>query len=448
MDLFHKSPELRMSIESVSYSFEYESAGSNPSESYALGLDERDPLRTYRERFHLPVGSDGRPLIYFCSNSLGLQPKSVKPLMDQELDNWARLGVRGHFDAEIPWYTYQDSLRPATARLVGAKPNEVILMNGLTVNLHLMMATFYRPTSGRYKILMDEPTFPSDLYAVKSELTLAGFDPDHALITVKPRSGQYTIDEADIDAALAEHGPRVALVLFSGVNFLTSQVFDLKRIVEKSQEQGCTVGFDLAHAVGNVILNLHESNADFAVWCNYKYLNCGPGAIAGCFVHERHGHNVSLPRLAGWWGNDPKTRFRMQLEREFVPLPGADGWQVSNPPILALVPIRASYEIFDEVGMDALYRKSCFLTEYLNRLIDEIGTRKVELIHGGGPRTQPGCQASLVVHDRAREVLAALEENGVVADFREPNIIRVAPVPLYNTFHEVWRFAQILRQVL
>jgi kynureninase len=424
-----------------------------PTEDYALRVDERNPLRAYRDRFSIPAGPDGQPSIYVCSHSLGLHPKSVKLLMDQELDNWARLGVRGHFEGKTPWYTYQALVRASAARLVGAKPSEVVLMNGLTINLHLMMATFYRPNAVRYKILMDEPTFPSDLYAVKSQISLAGYDPAEALLTAKPRPGESGLRDREIEAMLMERGREVALVLFSGVNFLTGQLFDIERIVRCAKEQGCVVGLDLAHAVGNVPLKLHDWKADFAVWCNYKYLNCGPGAVAGCFVHEEHGNNIDLPRLAGWWGNNPETRFRMQLESDFVPQPGADGWQVSNPPILALVPIRASYQIFDEVGMPALRARSTALTDYLEYLVDRIHTPRLQIIKPPPDpfltlQDQRGCQLSLLIHDRARDVLAALQENGAVADFREPNVLRVAPVPLYNTFHEVWRFSKILELVL
>jgi kynureninase len=423
--------------------------GFEPTQSYAVRLDERDPLREFRERFCLPEAPDGQPAIYFCSHSLGLQPKAVKPLMEKELENWARLGARGHFEGEIPWYTYQEPLRESAAQLVGAKPNEVILMNGLTVNLHLMMTTFYRPNAPRYKILMDAPMFPSDLYAVKSQIALAGYNPADALITVNPRPGENSLRDSDIEATLMERGPEIALVLFNGVNFLTGQVFDLYSIVRCAKEQSCVVGFDLAHAVGNIGLTLHESQADFAVWCNYKYLNCGPGAVGGCFVHERHGNDVSLPRLAGWWGNNPATRFRMQLETEFIPQPGADGWQVSNPSILALVPLRASYAIFDEVGMPALMTKSGALKRYLSSLleyylVDEIRSGQLQMIGADNY----GCQLSLLIPNRARKVQGALQENGVIADFREPDMVRVAPVPLYNTFQEVWQFTQILAQIL
>jgi kynureninase len=418
-----------------------------PSEAFAGHLDEQDPLRSYRDRFHLPRDGHGKPLIYFCSHSLGLEPKTVAPLMEEELKKSAGLGVKGHFEGESPWYTYQEGIRQPAADIVGAKPSEVIFMNGLTVNLHLMMATFYRPTPRRYKILVDEPTFPSDLYAVKSQLAYHSFDPADAFLTVKPRAGEPTIRAEDIESILRSQGEEIALVLFGGVNFLSGQRFDLQRITATAHQYGCAVGFDLAHSAGNVMLKLHDWDVDFAAWCNYKYLNCGPGAVAGCFVHERHGNNPSLVRLAGWWGNNPATRFRMQLDSDFVPQPGADGWQVSNPPILALVPIRASLAIYDEVGMGALRAKSVCLTNWLSYLLAQNRSGRFQIITPENPEER-GCQLSLLIHERARQVLAVLEENGVVADFREPNILRVAPVPLYNTFHEVWQFASILAKVL
>jgi kynureninase len=412
-------------------------------ESFALGLDAADPLKDYRARFHLPQGADGKPVIYFCTHSLGLQPTSVPTLIAKELDQWARRGVEGHFEGEAPWYTYPELLRDPMARIVGAKPSEVVVMNGLTVNLHLMMATFYRPDAQRHKILMEEPTFPSDLYAIKSQLRQHGFNPSEALLTIKPRHGQHAISTEEILDLLEVRGKETALVLISGVNFLTGQRFDMARIAAAARRQGCVVGFDLAHAAGNVVLHLHEWQADFAVWCTYKYLNSGPGAVGGCFVHEKHGRNIALPRLAGWWGNDPDTRFRMQLQPEFIPQFGADGWQVSNPPILALAPIRASMALFDEVGMPALRAKSECLTAYLLYLLDQMPAGYFDIITPRDP-AQRGCQLSLLVRDHPKERLRALADAGVVGDFREPNVIRIAPVPLYNTFHEVWRFAQIL----
>jgi kynureninase len=418
-----------------------------PDEAFALRLDADDPLASYRERFCLPTQASGQPLIYFCSHSLGLQPRAVRGLMEQELENWGRLGVEGHFHGPTPWYTYQELVREPMARLVGAKPDEVVLMNGLTVNLHLLMETFFRPTTERNKILLEEPTFPSDLYAVQSQLGRHGLDPAQTLLTLRPRSGEHTLRAEDVDATIEERGKEIALVLLCGINFLTGQYYDLPRITAAAHRRGCVVGFDLAHAVGNVPLNLHEAQVDFAVWCTYKYLNAGPGAVAGCFVYEKHGRNLKLPRLAGWWGNDPETRFRMQLQPDFVPQPGADGWQVSNPPILALVPLRASLALYDEIGMLRLRAKSECLTAYLLYLLDQLPAGRMEVITPREPARR-GCQLSLRFSDRARDLLHALEAGGVCADFRQPDIIRVAPVPLYNTFHEVWTFAQILRRCI
>ncbi len=414
-----------------------------PDEAFACRLDAGDPLRGYRDRFQLPMQPDGKPLIYFCSQSLGLPPKAVRGLFEEELDRWGRLGVEGHFQGTTPWYTYQELFRESHARLVGGRPDEVILMNGLTINLHLMLLTFYRPRPGRHKILVDEPLFPSDLYAIKSQVRHHGFHASDALLTLKPRAGEHALRLEDIEALLQERGQEIALVLWSGANFFTGQCFDLERITRAGQRQGCQVGFDLAHAVGNVPLQLHKWNVDFAVWCTYKYLNGGPGSVAGCFVHDNHGRNVDLPRLAGWWGNDPATRFRMQLQPDFIPRPGADGWQVSNPPILALVPLRASLAILDEVGMPALRAKSICLTSYLHYLLEQLPRGRFEVITPNDP-AQRGCQLSLLAHDRPRDLFRALHEAGLVGDFREPNVIRVAPVPLYNTFHEVWTFARIL----
>ncbi|HEV3080016.1 MAG TPA: kynureninase [Gemmataceae bacterium] len=411
-------------------------------ESFALRLDTADPLAEHRNSFFLPELSAGQEAIYFCSHSLGLQPRTVTRLMEQELKNWALLGVEGHFKGATPWYTYQDLLSEPAARLVGAEPGEVIHMNGLTINLHLMMETFYRPSGNRFRILMDEPTFPSDLYALQSQLQRHGIDPADGLLTLGPRSGEHTLRHEDVEMLLEKCGQEIALVLWSGVSFLTGQRFDMQRITTAAKRQGCVVGFDLAHAAGNVPLLLHDWNIDFAVWCTYKYLNSGPGSVAGCFVHEQHGSRIDLPRLAGWWGNDPYTRFRMQLEPHFRAQPGVAGWQVSNPPILALLPLRASFALYDEAGLAALRAKSTCLTSYLYYLLDQQAGSHYEIITPRDPEAR-GCQLSILVRDRPRELMAALTEQGVSGDFREPNIIRVAPVPFYNTFHEVWRFAQI-----
>ena len=413
-----------------------------PDEDFARQLDAADPLAGYRERFHIPAQPDGAPKIYFAGNSLGLQPKTVDAAVRQELEDWARLGVDGHFEARTPWYFYHEVFRESGARLVGGVPGEVVMMNGLTVNLHLMMVTFYRPTAERYKILSEDCAFPSDSYAVRTQLVHHGFDPDEALIVAKPREGEYALRTEDVETLLEREGTRIALVMMSGVNYFSGQVFDTARITAAAQKQGCTVGWDLAHAAGNIPLDLHAWNVDFACWCTYKYLNCGPGSVAGCFIHERHTKNLDLPRFGGWWGNDPKTRFRMHLEPEFKPVAAADAWQLSNPPILSLAALKASLAIFDEVGMDRLREKSLKLTAYLQYLLDT-ASGSHEVITPREP-AQRGCQLSILVHDRPKELQRMLQESGVVCDFREPNVIRVAPVPLYNTFHEVWRFARAL----
>ncbi|HEY9419413.1 MAG TPA: kynureninase [Candidatus Udaeobacter sp.] len=413
-------------------------------ENFSLQLDAEDPLRHFREKFYLPVGKDGKPLIYFGGNSLGLMPKSARGIVEEELDNWAKLGVDAHHATGTPWYTYQEALREPTARLIGAKPLEVICMNSLTVNLHLMMATFYRPTKSRFKILMEEPAFPSDTYAIKTQIAHHGLNPGDALILARPRNGEFTIQTEDIVDLIEKHADQLAVVMFAGVNFFTGQLFDIERITAAAQAGGIVVGFDLAHAVGNAPLKLHDWNVDFAVWCSYKYLNAGPGAVAGAFVHERHATNTKLPRFAGWFGNDPNTRFRLHLEPEFIPVPSADGWQISNPPIFAMAPLRASLAIFDDAGgMKALRAKSIKLTDYLEFLLTEIGSKKFTVIT---PRNsdERGCQLSILAHEHPKKLLKELETAGVKCDFREPNVIRVAPTPLYNTFHEIWRFAKIL----
>jgi kynureninase len=373
-------------------------------------------------------------------------PKSAREIVEEELDNWAKLGVDAHHAAGTPWYTYHEELREPTARLIGAKPLEVICMNSLTVNLHLMMATFYRPTKSRFKILMEEPTFPSDTYAIKTQIAHHGLDPNDALILARPLEGEFTIQTADIVELIKKQADQVAVVMFAGVNFFTGQLFDMEKITAVAQEHGIVVGFDLAHAMGNVPVSLHDWNVDFAVWCSYKYLNAGPGAVAGAFVNERHATNIKLPRLAGRFGNDPNTRFRLHLEPEFIPVASADGWQISNPPIFSMAPLRASLTIFDDAGgMERLRAKSIRLTGYLEFLLREIGSKKFTVITPCNP-DERGCQLSILAHEHPKELLKELEAAGVKCDFREPNIIRVAPTPLYNTFHETWRFAKILAQ--
>src|SRR5437764_7426794 len=415
-------------------------------EEFAKQLDAEDPLRAFRDKFHLPIGKDGKPLIYFAGNSLGLMPKAARQVVDQELDDWAKLGVDAHLEGKTPWYSYHETLREPTARLISAKPVEVICMNSLTVNLHLMMATFYRPTKSRFKILMEDPAFPSDTYAIKTQIVHNGLEPKEALVLARPREGEFTVRTEEILDLIEKHTDELAVVLIGGVNFFTGQLFDIPTITAAAQKHGITVGVDLAHAIGNVPLSLHDWDVDFAVWCSYKYLNAGPGAVAGAFVHERHATNTNLPRLAGWFGNDPNTRFRLHLEPEFIPVASADGWQISNPPILSMAPLRASLVIFEEAGgMDALRRKSHNLTRYLEFLFEDIGSKKFTVITPRESNAR-GCQLSILAHEHPKELLREVETAGVKCDFREPNVIRVAPTPLYNTFHEVWRFGRILAQ--
>jgi kynureninase len=321
------------------------------------------------------------------------------------------------------------------------------MMNSLTVNIHLMLVSFFQPTPDRHMILMESPAFPSDLYAVETHLRSRGLDPAGSLMRVGPRAGEHAVRAEDIETVLNEQGPRIALVWLGGVNFFTGQVFDMPRIAAAARRHGCAVGFDLAHAVGNVPLSLHDWDVDFACWCSYKYLNAGPGAVAGCFVHEKHAAGGRLPRYAGWWGDDPAARFRMHLQRDFVPQPGAAGWQISNPPILAMAPLRASLDIFDEAGIEALRQKSILLTGYLRYLIEQGASERLEIITPAEQEAQ-GCQLSVLVNDQPKTRHEALLAEGVVCDFREPNVIRVAPVPLYNTFHEVWRFSRALLRCL
>ncbi|HEY3645955.1 MAG TPA: kynureninase [Gammaproteobacteria bacterium] len=406
-------------------------------------LDLADPLAVYRRRFHIPQ-HDGKDEIYLCGNSLGLQPLDTQRYVQEELEDWQRLGVKGHFDGRRPWMPYHEVFTERTARLVGAKPVEVVNMNSLTVNLHLMMTSFYRPTRERHKLLIERGAFPSDRYAVESQVRLHGFDPDESLIELSSRRGDPFIPAEEVEAVLATEGGKIALVMLPGVQYYSGQAFDLKRITAAAHRAGCKIGFDLAHAVGNLALQLHDAGPDFAVWCNYKYMNSGPGAVAGCFVHERHAHAFDLPRLAGWWGHDKTSRFRMGPE--YAPMAGAEGWQLSNPPVLGLAPLHASLDIFDEAGMPALREKSLKLTGYLEHLLKEKLAEHIDVLTTADP-AQRGCQLSLRLHkgrDAARQVFERLEEAGVTSDWREPDVIRVAPVPLYNTYMDVFRFVEIL----
>lgn len=415
------------------------------SHDSASVLDERDPLRGFRDEFHIPRTVDDNDVVYFAGNSLGLQPRGVKTAVEQELSDWAELGVEGHFEAANPWYGYHESLREPAAAVVGAQPREVVAMNTLTTNLHLMMVSFYRPTRQRYKILVEANAFPSDQYAVWSQARYHGYDPHDAIITMSPLDGETTIHTEAIEQLLAERGPEIALVLFGGVNYYSGQAFDMARITAAAREQGCAVGFDLAHAAGNLVLNLHDWDVDFAVWCSYKYLNSGPGGVAGCFVHARHEYEPDRPRFAGWWGTDPLTRFEMRPD--FVPQHGAAGWQLSNAQILPMAVHRVALDQFTRAGMPALRAKSELLTGYLEFLLNEIPDRRFEIIT---PSTTPdrGCQLSIRLAGDARRFNEALMYAGVIADYRPPDVIRVAPVPLYNTFDDIWRFVDILKRTL
>jgi len=412
----------------------------------ATALDATDPLAAFRQEFHIPAGPDGRPCAYFCGNSLGLQPTSAAAAVAQELADWARLGVEGHFHGTSPWLHYHETLAEPTARLVGARSLEVVVMNSLTVNLHLLLVSFYRPTATRYKILLEGGAFPSDQYALESQARLHGLDPADALVELLPRPGEHTLRTEDIEARIAELGDSLATVLIGGVNYYTGQAFDMAAIARAGHAAGALVGFDLAHAAGNLPLHLHDWDVDFACWCSYKYLNSGPGGPAGVFVHERFAHRPDLLRLAGWWGHDPADRF--QMKKGFRPMPGAAGWQLSNAPILPMAVHRASLALVDRAGgMAALRRKSEQLTAYLEHLIQglDLPPDVLEIITPADP-AQRGCQLSVLVHRRGRALFDHLAAQSVVADWREPNVIRLAPVPLYNSFADVARAGAALAQ--
>lgn len=418
---------------------------------YKLGLDfakqqdAKDQLADYRNQFHIPKDENGNELIYMTGNSLGLQPKITKSYIDQELNDWANLGVEGHTEGKNPWLHYHEFLTETMAEIVGAKPLEVIVMNSLTVNLHLMMVSFYKPTPKRYKILIEADAFPSDKYAVESQLRHHGYDDKEGLILWKSRDDEEIANYEDLETILEKHGDEIALIMIGGVNYYTGQFFDLKRITELGHSHGCTVGFDCAHGAGNVQLNLHNSGADFAVWCTYKYLNSGPGSLSGVFVHERHANRKDLNRFTGWWSHNKETRFSMR--DEFDQLPGAEGWQLSNPPILSMAAIRASLNVFKEAGFDKLCLKSKELTGYFEFLINELNNPNIKIITPSNP-DERGCQLSIQVKNADKSLHNKLTEAGIITDWREPDVIRCAPVPLYCSFMDVYRFTEKLKIIL
>ncbi|GAA4236649.1 kynureninase [Postechiella marina] len=412
---------------------------------YAQQQDQEDPLNSYRSQFHLPKDNLGNPLIYMTGNSLGLQPKTTKTAVNQELEDWANLGVEGHFEAKNPWLPYHEFLTESMAHVVGAKPIEVIVMNTLTANLHFMMVSFYQPTKERYKILIESDAFPSDKYAVESQLRHHGYDDKDGVVLWKPRPGEDLLRYEDLETILEEQGDQIALIMIGGINYYTGQFFDLKRITNLGHKSGCKVGFDCAHGAGNVALNLHDSGADFAVWCTYKYLNAGPGSLAGCFVHERHANNKALNRFTGWWSHNKKTRFNMR--GEFDQLPGAEGWQLSNPPILSMAAIKASLDIFSKVGIENLVNKSKKLTAYFEYLLKQLGDDTISIITPSNP-DERGCQLSIQVKNADKVLHDKLTKTGVISDWREPDVIRCAPVPLYNSFEDVYRLVEKLKGIL
>lgn len=415
---------------------------------FARTLDAQDALKHFRQRFYIPK-VEGKESIYFTGNSLGLQPKTTKNYVNQELDDWAELGVEGHFRARNSWFPYHELFPELLSNVVGCLPEEVVVMNQLTVNIHLLMVTFYRPTKQRFKIICEAKAFPSDQYAMESQVRTHGLDPAETIIEVSPRHGEHTLRTEDIISTIQKHGNETALVFFGGVHYYTGQLMDMQSITEAAHNVGAYAGFDLAHAAGNVQLQLHNWNADFACWCSYKYLNSGPGGVAGVYIHERLAKDTTLPRFAGWWGYTKQTRFRM--EKGFEAIPTAEGWQLSNAPVLSMAAHKASLDIFAEAGMQALTAKSNLLSEYLLFILDDINFRQshniIEIIT---PRQQNarGCQVSMLMLEKGREVFNELIKQGVIADWREPGVIRIAPVPLYNTFEEIYRFGNIVDSIL
>lgn len=416
-------------------------ANFEPTLEYAQGQDDVDILFSFRERFHIPK-HEGQDAIYLCGNSLGLQPKSTAYLFEKELADWAKWGVEGHFNAERPWFSYHQQFSRSLARIVGATNEEVVAMNTLTVNLHLLLLSFYRPANGRYKIIMEAGAFPSDQYAIETQVRMYGYNPEDAIIELSPREGEHCLRDEDILKVIEEAGESVACVMMGAVNYYTGQFYDLKTITETAHRIGAYAGFDLAHAMGNIPLQLHDWNVDFACWCSYKYLNSGPGGVGGIFVHEKHGNNPETFRLAGWWGNDESSRFKMK--KGFIPAQGAASWQMSNAPVFNMVGHKASLDIFDKTNMRDLRYKSKKLTAFLEFLLQDLYHLSFTIITPSEPERR-GAQLSLLFHEKGREAFDALTQKGVIADWREPNVIRVAPVPLYNSFEDVFRFYEVLK---
>ncbi|PZW39578.1 kynureninase [Mesonia algae] len=412
---------------------------------FAKELDQLDPLADFRNQFHIPKNQDGTEQIYLCGNSLGLQPKKTKEYLQEELNDWANLGVEGHTEAKHPWMPYHEFLTEKMAKIVGAKPTEVVMMNTLSVNLHLMMVSFYRPTTKKYKIVIESDAFPSDKYAVESQLKLHDIDPKDGLVLWKPREGEELCRYEDLEKIMQEQGDEVALLMIGTTNYYTGQSFPIKKITQLGHQYNCKVGFDLAHGAGNIQPQLHESGADFAVWCSYKYLNSGPGSVGGCFVHEKHANDANLKRFAGWWGHNKSTRFNMR--HEFDPIPGAEGWQLSNPPILSMAAIRASLDIFDKAGFDNIREKAIKLTGFLEYLLLEIKDERIEMITPTNPQER-GSQISIKLKGATKQLFDDLMKAGVISDWREPNVIRLAPISLYNSYQDVYKMVQILKKLL
>jgi len=412
---------------------------------YAKQLDQEDPISYLRNEFHIPRDKDGKEWLYFTGNSLGLQPKITSKYIEQELDDWANFGVEGHFEAKNPWLSYHELLTDTMAKVVGAKPVEVVVMNTLTTNLHLLMVSFYQPSKTKYKIIIESDAFPSDRYAVQSQLSFHGFDPEEALIEWKPKEGKELLELEDLKSILDSQGDEVALLLIGGVNYYTGQYLDIKKIAELGHAKKCMVGIDLAHGAGNIQPNLHDSSIDFAAWCTYKYLNSGPGSLSGLFVHEKHAQRKDLPRFAGWWNHNKETRFNMR--QPFDVMSGAEGWQLSNPPILSMAAIKASLDIFEKVGMDALLKKSKKLTGFFEYLINEIASDTIKIITPTNPNER-GCQLSLQVKNADKNLHKKLTENNIITDWREPDVIRCAPVPMYTSFEDVYQMVSMLESLL